>query len=343
MTVAGVLPASAHGLPSVEEANSQAKAGTTRGMAAKPPPRKGLSVTLHAPGFTKMAVLIMESADLGNGYDESLAERLARGVVPVPYALLCATDIASTLRDLHGKGLAHGDVTPESIRLGKSGARLQPRGARCGSTDVRSDVVAFGAVLYEMMAGTKPPAGVNFVFKPVTAALDLDDVRRDAIRLAGRCLGGVSEIRPVLIELRILGILSRRIQAAPRRIPVLRKPATLAVMPPRPPRVLEMPAAGAEPDLPRTELKRPAIAGPRLQIAPEPDVPQAEPAFQPARDVPQPAQGTALCPMCSGNAPFVRPRSIIDRLLSKISLMRQCEICGYRFIVMRFRRNHPPA
>ncbi len=261
----------------------------------------------------------MESADLGAGNHESLAERLARGVVPLPYALSCATDIASVLRDLHVKGLAHGDVTPESILLGKSGARLQPRGTRCRSTDVRSDVVAFGAVLYELMAGIKPPAGVDFaVFKPVTAALDLEDVRTDAIRLAGKCLSGMSEVRPVLIELRILGIISRRILAAPRRIAVARKPATLAVVPPR---------------------LRPQIAAPRVQLAPEPHVPQPEPA----RDFPQPAQGAALCPMCSGNAPFVRPRSIVDRLLSKISLMRQCEICGYRFIVMRFRRSHPPA
>jgi hypothetical protein len=344
-----------------------------------------------------MAAFIMETVDIGAGYNESLAERLASGVLPVPYALICATDVASTLRDLHQKGLAHGEVNLGSIRLSESGARLQPRGSRTRLADTRSDVAAFGAVLYEMMTGLKPPSDVkSAVFTPVTTAMDMGDVRTDAIRLAEKCLDGSPDMKQVLIELRILGILTRRLAVLPYRLQAVETPVMVAPEPHRL-RVVERPVpVEPEPPFPEfddlaTEPERPKVAVMPARVAPEPQRPQvavmpakvaSEPLFPQVAELPskvasepqcpqvavmpatlspepqqsqvaelpatvesevlpdaapdQPVAGMVICPRCSGDAPFTSPTSIFDKLLNRISHIRQCDLCGYRFIILRF-------
>src|SRR5579863_5581900 len=230
-----------------------------------------------------MAALIMESAEIGTDYNESLAERLANGPLPVPYALLCATDVASTLRDLHQKGLAHGEVNLGSIRFGESGARLKPRGARTRFAEARSDVIAFGAVLYELMTGAKPPSDIHSVVVKRTAASDLADVRNDAIRIAAKCLGGEAEIRQVLIELRILGILARRISATPRQLPAAKKTSPTE---PLLTRLSEKSAARVPEPEPMQGLEEAAA------VLPDPQLPQG--THDPAEASAQPESGGAL-------------------------------------------------
>jgi len=121
---------------------------------------------------------------------ETLASRLLRGPLPVDQVLRHAIDIADALDHAHRQGIVHRDLKPSNIMLTRSGAKLldfglaQPRwplafaspslgaasretltaeGAILGTlhylapeqlhgsdTDARTDIFAFGALVYEM-------------------------------------------------------------------------------------------------------------------------------------------------------------------------------------------------
>jgi serine/threonine protein kinase len=145
--------------------------------------------------------LVMEFLD-----GETLAERLRRGVIPLPELLKTGMEVAEALETAHRAGIVHRDLKPGNIMLTKTGAKLMDfglakpslLGARgsaaapllsaaqtisgptpvsplttAGSlvgtiqymspeqiegkeADTRSDIFAFGAVLYEMVAGKRP-------------------------------------------------------------------------------------------------------------------------------------------------------------------------------------------
>lgn len=99
---------------------------------------------------------------------ELLADRLARGPVPPDAALRYAIEIGSVLNRAHARGRIHGAVSPCSILIANDAAVLvkppaepDERAARYRSPEQvrgqpageRSDIFAFGAVLYEMLAG----------------------------------------------------------------------------------------------------------------------------------------------------------------------------------------------
>jgi Tol biopolymer transport system component len=99
-----------------------------------------------------------------------LADRLAEGPLSADEALQYALDIGAGLNKAHAKGAVHGCLSPYSVRLTANGAVVMapplhpgvetapyrsPEQVRGEQPDSRSDIFSFGALLYEMAAGTQ--------------------------------------------------------------------------------------------------------------------------------------------------------------------------------------------
>ena len=157
---------------------------------------------------------------MGGTGEESLASRLAQGPLPLRFALSCAEDVAAALRELHRAGRAHGEVSPTSVVLHRSGAELVPPNGRASEANSSADVSAFGAVLYQMLTGSKPPRG-GLVAAPEEPLPDADpaSLRAAAMRLAAKCLASPPERAPTIqmvsIEARLLNMRARQLGPEP--------------------------------------------------------------------------------------------------------------------------------
>jgi eukaryotic-like serine/threonine-protein kinase len=166
---------------------------------------------------------------------ETLAARLARGPLPLDEALRYATQIASALDKAHSAGIIHRDLKPGNVFLvpggGASpasdtklldfglakqragwadGARelttpgmilgtmqyMAPEQIEGKETDARTDIFAFGALLFEMLTGRKAFEADSHAALMV-AILDREPTRLTALqplvppwldRVVGRCL-----------------------------------------------------------------------------------------------------------------------------------------------------------
>ena len=150
--------------------------------------------TLHDIGNQAgTAYMVMEYLEGG-----TLADRIARGALPLATALQYAMQIADALDRAHRAGVTHRDVKPGNIMLTRDGVKvldfglakstakpgpadatveagLTAEGTVLGTpqymapeqfegkeADARSDIWAFGAVLYEMLTGRRAFQGKSY-------------------------------------------------------------------------------------------------------------------------------------------------------------------------------------
>jgi len=116
---------------------------------------------------------------------ELLSDRVRKGPLPVDKALAYAIEIADALDKAHALGIVHRDLKPGNVMLTKSGTKLldfglarstrtpsrdvtqtgmilgtlrymSPEQLKGAEADARSDVWAFGCLLYQMLTGRAP-------------------------------------------------------------------------------------------------------------------------------------------------------------------------------------------
>jgi serine/threonine protein kinase/Tol biopolymer transport system component len=152
--------------------------------------------TIHDVGVAALdgadvPYLVMELLD-----GETLAARIARGPLTIEQSLGYAVDIADALVAAHSQGIVHRDLKPANVMLTSTGVKLldfglaqlrtadggnaqtagvssfqdltsaglvfgtlpymSPEQLRGEKADTRTDIFAFGSVLYEMLTGERP-------------------------------------------------------------------------------------------------------------------------------------------------------------------------------------------
>src|SRR5271157_75142 len=175
------------------------------------------------------------NAALPTNETQTLAQRLAQGRIPAPDAQRYAMILAEALRRMHEAGQVHGGVSPAAIMLTGSGLALgaapdakgtitpytAPELLQGQPADARSDLFAFGAVVYEMFRGRRAfegdsPAALSAAIEthtPPSCGMPAVD------RLIRNCLAKDPGTRwhrmhKVLMALKLQAVSARRPEAA---------------------------------------------------------------------------------------------------------------------------------
>jgi Tol biopolymer transport system component len=187
---------------------------------------------------------------------ELLSVKLARGPLSIEEAIRCAIAIGAALHKIHSRGLVHGALSPHSVALDAEGPRIlqptpspedcaayrSPEQVRGHEPDVRSDVFAYGALVYEIAGGNRafpgdgaelshrilfqPPAPLP-AGSPVLIALECvvaGCLEKDPAQRRQRVQNAVTELK---LAARVLP----RTGDVPRRTPIVR-PAPAPLPPP---------------------------------------------------------------------------------------------------------------
>jgi len=276
--------------------------------------------------------------------------------MPLVGGLRCAAEIAKILSDLHQQGRSHGRVTPANVIMKQAGAELSAARGHWEQDGQEHDVEAFGALLYELIMGAKPPVDASAgSFRAPGSNSGLVGARASAMRLAGKCLGYFPvtlTMQQAANEARLLWVVARQLEAAgateppPMATPFLVPPATARSKPaakPKPP-MTPPPAIDVRHQSPADWTDedefdaRPGTTD--LIVHPGPwDFTKPE---EIAKAGPKVAEGAPPCPKCGGSPVYAsRPRTAFERRLVswRIRLCR-CHSCYHRYLVLWGMRIH---
>ena len=140
-------------------------------------------LTVHDIGTDAEAAYVVSEPMEG----KTLREMLDAGPLPAATVVDYATDIASALAAAHAKDVVHGDLTPGSILVTAEGTArivglglaaatqkesvlaggallgtlsyMSPEQLQGATVDARSDMFTFGAIVYELLTGTRAFGG----------------------------------------------------------------------------------------------------------------------------------------------------------------------------------------
>lgn len=94
----------------------------------------------------------------------AMSGRLASGALPLLLAVSVIRDIARTLVAMHRRGITHGFINSQTVRISESGARLGGLGLTAGGSE-RGDLDALGVVAWTLLSGEPVPSSARVLSK----------------------------------------------------------------------------------------------------------------------------------------------------------------------------------